>query len=163
MKTFFKHLCLLAILSSVSLSVSADEVSVADAWVRAAPPNAPALAAFMQVHNQSASAISIVGVRTSFDTERVEMHRTMMVNGVMKMQPQKAIPVEAHSSTTLKPGSWHIMLIKPVEVPKPGDVIDLTLVLGNGHEQQVSATVRKGMNMAAGEMSHKHENKMQAD
>jgi len=134
----------------VSLSVQADDVTIKDAWVRAAPPNAPALAAFMQVTNHSAKTLSIVDVRTSLAVDHIELHRTQMKEGVMKMIPHKVIPVPANSMTILKPGSWHIMLIKPVKVPAPGDMVELTLVFDNGVEKTVHAPVRKGKKMMMG-------------
>ncbi len=132
---------------------------VVDPWVRAGPPNAPALAAFMKLENHSATDLSVVGARTSLEVNRVELHRTSMVDGVMKMMQQESIPVAAHSSTLLKPGSWHIMLIKPAEVPNPGDMVSITLVLEDGVEQTVTAMVRKGEKMMHGD----HDQNMKHD
>ena len=70
-----------------------------------------------------------------------------MVDGIMKMTPQTAIPVAAHSVTLLKPGSWHIMLISPQKVPLEGESVELTLLLSDGSEQKVVAIVRQGTMM----------------
>ncbi len=153
MKTLISKIVFLFILVT-PFSVHAGELTVIDPWVRAAPPNAPALAAFMTLENPTDSALSIIEVRTTLKLDHVELHRTQMADGMMKMIPQKVIPVAAHSSTVLKPGSWHIMLIKPVTVPKPGDSVQLTLVLNNGSEQTIIASVRKGSKMMHG--SHNH-------
>ncbi len=157
MKHFINQILLTMILLA-SFSTQAAELMVEDPWVRAGPPNAPALAAFMNLVNHSANSLSVVGAKTSLEVGRVELHRTKMVDGVMKMMPQESIPVAAHSSTLLKPGSWHIMMIKPAEVPVPGDKVQITLVLDNGDEQTVTAMVRKGKKMMHGEhdqnMSH---------
>ncbi|MCP4187273.1 MAG: copper chaperone PCu(A)C [Gammaproteobacteria bacterium] len=153
MKQFINQI-LFTLFLLTSFSAQAGELMVSDPWVRAGPPNAPALAAFMKLDNHSATALSVVEVRTSLAVDRVELHRTQMKDGVMKMIPQEAIPVGAHSSTLLKPGSWHIMLIKPAEVPNPGDMVKLTLVLDNGSEKTVSAMVRKGMKMMSGDHDH---------
>ncbi len=144
---------------TISFSTIADDIIVTDPWVRAAPPNAPALAAFMQIDNHSNATLSVKEVRSTLGQDRIELHKTQMKDGVMKMVPQKVIPVEAHSSTILKPGSWHIMLIKPAEVPKPGETVELTLVFDNGFEKTITAGVRKGMKMNHAE--HKHEHKKQ--
>jgi len=131
------------LMMSVS-SVEAGGLMVVDPWVRSAPPNAPALAAFMMLKNHSDSDISIVDVRTSLQLDHVELHRTMMADGMMKMVPQEFIPVASQASTELKPGSWHIMLIGPKEVPMAGEIVHLTLVLSDGSEQMIAATVRQG-------------------
>lgn len=137
-----------------SFAVNAEELVVTDPWIRSAPPNAPALGAFMMLENNSGADVSLVDARSSLEVGRVELHRTMMVDGVMKMIPQKSIPVPAHSSTLLKPGSWHVMLIAPGKVPSMGEVVELTLVLSDGTEQVVAATVRQGKKMMDG---HDHD------
>jgi len=134
--------------------VNAEELVVTDPWIRSAPPNAPALGAFMLLENNSAADISVVDARSSLEVDRVELHRTMMADRVMKMVPHKSIPVPARASTLLKPGSWHIMLIGPKTVPSMGEVVHLTLVLSNGTEQVVAATVRQGEKMMEG---HSHD------
>ena len=139
----YRALGTIALLFSI-FSVEAGGLMVTDPWVRSAPPNAPALAAFMMLENHSSSDIAIVGVRASLELDHVELHRTMMADGMMKMIPQEFIPVASHSSTLLKPGSWHIMLIDPNQVPIAGEVVDLTLILSDGSEMKVAATVRQG-------------------
>jgi len=42
-----------------SQSLFAEGVMVEDPWIRAAPPNAPALAAFMVLNNHSGSAYKV--------------------------------------------------------------------------------------------------------
>lgn len=150
---FIRLLGLSALLLSLN-NLSAAELDVESPWVRAAPPGAPALAAFMLLHNHSDAARSLVAASTSLATSRVELHRTMLQDGVMKMVPQERIPVEPHSTTSLEPGSWHVMLIGPEQVPGEGEQVEITLVFDDGSEQRVSATVRKAMGMG---MTHEHQ------
>jgi len=156
MKSGFMRALGTVVLLSCSLSAAAGEVMVKDPWVRAAPPNAPALGAFMVLENHSGSDRAIVGARTSLEVDRVELHRTMMVGEVMKMVPQQNIPLPAHGSAVLKPGSWHVMLIGPERVPQEGERVQMTLMLDDGSEHAVEAVVRPGkMKMH----EHKHEMK----
>ncbi len=141
----YRSFCVILLITS--FSIHAAGINVDDPWVRAAPPNAPALGVFMKLENHSAKDIALSSVSTSLASDRVELHRTTMVDGMMKMTPQKVIPVMAHSATMLKPGSWHIMIIKPKKVPQPGDSVQLTLVFDDGSEQSVTAAVRKGKKM----------------
>ena len=144
------------LLLSCALPAAAEGLKVIDPWVRSAPPNAPALGVFMTLENHAATDQSVVAARTSLAVDRVELHRTVMVGEVMKMMPQEAIPVASRSATVLKPGSWHVMLIGPENVPAMGDKVQLTLVLSDGTEQTFEAVVRHGkMNM----QSHSHEMK----
>jgi copper(I)-binding protein len=133
-----------AVLLMLTVSATAGGIQVTDPWVRVAPPNAPALAAFMKLENHTGAEVSIVDARTSLAVARVELHRTTMVDGIMKMMPQTAIPVAAHSTTLLEPGSWHIMLISPQKVPLAGESVELSLLFSDGSEQKVVAIVRKG-------------------
>ena len=139
-----------ALLLMATSSIQAAGLMVSDPWVRAAPPNAPALAAFMTLENHTNSDLALVEVRTSLPVARVELHRTIMADGMMKMVQQKQMPVAAHGSLQLKPGSRHIMLIGPKEVPVMGDSVALTLVLSDGSEQKITAKVRKGNMMMKG-------------
>lgn len=155
--SIFRALGTLLLMLSV-FSARAEGLLVTNPWVRAAPPNAPALAAFMTLENRSGSDISVVDVRTSLAVNRVELHRTLMADGMMKMTPQTQIPVPSHSSTELKPGSWHIMLMGPKKVPTEGEVVHLVLVLSDGSEQIVAASVRQGkMIMKDHNKAHKND------
>ena len=142
------------LLLSCTFSATAHDLMVVDPWVRAAPPNAPALGVFMALENHSGADRSVVAARTTLAVDRVELHRTMKIGEVMKMVPQQLIPVPAHSATLLKPGSWHVMLIGPEKVPAMGDMVQLTLVFDDGSEQTVEAVVRKGKTMM---QSHDHQ------
>ena len=153
--SIFRALCTF-LLALSTLTVNAESLVVTDPWIRSAPPNAPTLGAFMVLENNSDSEVSVVDAHSSLEVDRVELHRTVMADGVMKMVPQKSIPVPSHSSTVLKPGSWHVMLIGPKKVPSMGEVVQLTLVFGDGTEQVVAATVRQGKKMMDG---HSHEMK----
>jgi len=126
-----------------SQSLFAEGVMVEDPWIRAAPPNAPALAAFMVLNNRG-SEVALTDVEAPASLGRVELHRTSKEDGMMKMVQQKDIPISAHGSTTLKPGSWHIMMIQPEKVPSVGEHIKLTLGFSDGSKQSVIAEVRRG-------------------
>ena len=140
------------LLLSFSVSAAAHDITVKDAWVRAAPPNAAALGAFMVIENFSNSERSVVAARTSLAVERVELHRTMMVGDVMQMLPQERIPLPARGVTELRPGSWHVMLMAPQQVPQKGESLEITLVFDDGFEHRVEAVVREG-----GMKKHQHE------
>ncbi|MBL7002806.1 MAG: copper chaperone PCu(A)C [Gammaproteobacteria bacterium] len=143
MKSIILRIFSILTLSLFAFSSQASEIQVNDPWLRAAPPSAPALAAFMQLKNTSDKAIALIALKGDASLGKLELHRTTMENGMMKMTPQESIPVAAHSSTILKPGSWHIMLIKPDSVPKKGEQIQLTLVFDNGNEQLITLPVER--------------------
>lgn len=150
--TYLSRACL-GFLLLITFNSYADSITVSNAWLRAAPPIAPALAAFMTLSNSSNSEISLIKAKVDFGSEAVELHRTQMQNGMMKMIPQPFIPVPAKGKTQLQPGSWHIMIIKPESVPKMGKTVKITLSFSDGSVQTVSAPVKKG-NMMKHNMMH---------
>ncbi len=149
----FRALSALFLLGTV-FSVQAMGVMVNDPWVRAAPPNAPALAAFMTLENHSGAEVALTAVEAAPEMGRVEMHRTIMGDGMMRMVQQEKIPVAAGSSTILEPGSWHIMMIGPGKVPAAGEQVHLILHFSDGSSKRVMAEVRGGAMMMKGGGQH---------
>jgi copper(I)-binding protein len=130
-------------------------IEIDDAWVAAAPKNAPALAMFMEIENESHQDIRLLRAEgTGF--ARIELHRSMPMDGMMKMVPQDNIPVPAKGEVKLRPGDYHIMLIGPERVPAIGERIMLTLVFDNGERLPVHAIVRPRSEYESGMMTHDH-------
>ena len=63
-------------------------------------------------------------------------------DGAMMMQPIESIDVPAGGSVSLEPGGIHIMLLELAEPLEAGTSFDLTLILDDGEEHQVSVEVR---------------------
>lgn len=150
---------LLLILASSS-TLFASSLSVSDAYVRATPPNLPNSAAFMSIKNTSNKDISLVSA--SSDASKVsELHTHDMKDGVMTMYQVPKIDIKANSTTTLKPGGFHVMLlglkVKPL---KEGKNVELVLNFSNGQHIKVFAPVKKVM---AGMKMHKHHNHMKKE
>jgi periplasmic copper chaperone A len=122
------------------------QLSITDPWIRSAPINAPALGLFMQITNNSDRDLRLTSAHVE-GYQRVELHRTIDSNGMMKMVRQEFMPIPAHSKLHLKPGSWHIMLIKPDRVPSEGERVMVSLRFNDGSAQVIRASVRKGRMM----------------
>ena len=134
-----------------SMSHQPTGVVIHDPWVRSAPPNAPMLGLFMQISNNTNATVKLLSAYAK-GYQRVELHRTTNQDGLMKMTKQEFMPINANGGLSLKPGSWHIMLIGPNTVPKEGEVVMITLKFDNGTTQMVHAVVRKGKIM----IDHNH-------
>jgi len=122
------------------------QITITDSWIRSAPTNAPALGLFMEINNNTNQDIKLVSAHTE-GYKRIELHRTVDSNGMMKMIKQDFMPISAQGELHLKPGSWHIMLIGPDRVPNMGEKIMISLKFNNGSTQIVHAVVRKGKMM----------------
>jgi copper(I)-binding protein len=110
-------------------------------------------ALFGVVSNPTSETIYLTGGTVTDATitdTKLDAHEVVKGDdGKMKMQEVKAgIPVPAHGSVTLKPGSYHIMfwnLKKPITV---GENVDVTLTFSNGTTTKVTAVSRDIANYA---------------
>ena len=137
------------------LAAAADQVSVHDAYVRLAPPNAPATGAFMVIRNNGDKDIKVL--KAENPASRVtELHNHINDGGVMRMRPVSGIEVKAKGEAVLKPGGLHVMMIDLKAPLKEGDSIPVTLGFDDGSSKQVDAKVVRPTPVAMPAMEHKH-------
>ncbi|MDX1334881.1 MAG: copper chaperone PCu(A)C [Gammaproteobacteria bacterium] len=123
-------------------AVQAGSVTVDSAWIREAPPGMMMLAGYMVVSNSGDEARAIVSA-SGDDFGYIELHRSMIKDGMAKMIPQENIPVPAKGSVELKPGDYHLMLMQPKKDLKAGEESTLTIVMDNGESITITAPVKK--------------------
>ena len=123
-------------------------VSVEKAWVRRAvvmpdsKPGAPSTAAgYALLQNRGKSADALIGASTDV-AERVEVHETRSMSGMMMMEKVDRVAVPAGGSLTLKPGAYHLMLIGLKKPLAPGQTVDLTLEFERAGKITTRAEVR---------------------
>lgn len=131
------------------------KVLVENAWVRSAPPGADVMAAYMILKNESNETRVITEVSSSM-FNRIEIHRTEMHEGMMKMIPQEGLSIPAGGAVTLEPGGFHLMLIGPNSVPKEGEEVDLLLKFSKGHSQRIKVPVKADHNNSGAMEKHGH-------
>lgn len=134
--------CLIILFFS-SAAFAGASITVHDPWVRSAPPNAKVLAAYMVIMNKSDEERSVVAISSS-TFRKIEMHKTEMHEGMMKMILQNTLSIPAGGALTLEPGGYHLMLMNPEAVPLEGDLVNFELYLDNEKIITVNAPVRKG-------------------
>ena len=127
------------------------DARIENAWIRAAPPTARMLAAYMDVINPGPDDIRIVAADCS-GFQKTEMHRTEMVGDVARMSRQESVTVDAGGSVSFAPGGLHIMLHNPLTPMEPGAEVSCTLVLQSGVRLSTMFPVR-----AAGLADDDHE------
>lgn len=136
------HAIYILIMQSFLITAFADEtIVVSDAWVRAGPPTAKVLAAYMKIMNKSDEPRKLTAV-SSGSFNKVEMHKTDIHEGMMKMVPQKYLEIPAGGSLKLEPGGYHLMLMNLKSVPQEGEQIDMELHFDNGQTLHISVPVR---------------------
>jgi len=137
-----KWLLLLTLGFNAALAIAGDTLTLEQGWVREGPPGSEVLAGFVTIHNPTDETMVIQGV-DSPDFEQVEMHRSLMDNGMARMVKQSALTVPAHGSLELKPGGYHLMLIRPRRVLQAGDEVSLMFHTSEGTCLHYGFPVRK--------------------
>ena len=150
-----RHLAALLLLAAMPAWAQTPPIKVENAWARATAPAAKSGGVFLTV-TDAGPADKIVGAASPV-AGMVELHQTVEQNGVMKMEPVAALPLEPGKPVELKPGGYHIMLMDLHQQLKPGDTFPVTLNFANA--APVTATVTVGAAGASGpahDMSHMH-------
>lgn len=145
-------LALLAFASSAFAAGLADQISVADPYVRMAPPGTKTTGAFMTLKNAGDKEVKLVSAATQV-ANVTELHNHINDGGVMRMRQVKEIAVPAKGETALKPGGYHVMLIDMKAPLKEGAHVVITLGFDDGSSKEVHAPVMKPM-AAMQEMDH---------
>jgi copper(I)-binding protein len=142
-------------LISLNSAVAGQDITVSDAWVREGPPGAPVLGGFMVIHNQSKHDKTLVKASAS-GFQGVSLHQTIEHADMMTMTLQRKIKIPAKSRLVFKPGSYHMMLMKPGKLYRAGDEIQITLGFADGTSVVEKFRVKKS---AAPSMDHHHHGK----
>ena len=116
-------------------------LQVTDAWVRAAPPGAMALAGYMTIVNTSTEDVKVTAVESP-KFARIEFHRTLVKNDIARMQKLDYFLVPANGELYLKPNGRHLMMMQPSSPLHPGDTVSLILQLDDGKKLNVDAKLR---------------------
>ncbi|MFA6313807.1 MAG: copper chaperone PCu(A)C [Sterolibacterium sp.] len=138
-------------------STAQAEVNVKGSWVRGTVAGQSATGAFMEL--SSSEDATLLGASSPV-AGMVEVHEMTMDNGVMKMRALPKLSLPAGKSVTLKPGSYHIMLMGLKRPLKKGETVPLTLKVEGKDRKlstiEVNAEVRDLTSMPGMETDHKH-------
>lgn len=118
------------------------ELDAADAWIRHLPPAVPVRAGYVVITNPSSQPITIVGAESPAFA-RVEFHQSVERDGKMQMQRVESVTIEPGARLAFEPGGLHLMLIEPRRSLKPGDLVELSLRLDDGHVLRLEMAVHR--------------------
>ncbi|EAK0812175.1 copper chaperone PCu(A)C [Campylobacter lari] len=118
-----KKLLSLAILSTFAFS---NQITINDPYVRQTPPNSKTTAFFLELKNNSNKDIKLIKAQSSL-SDIAEIHDHIMKDGKKMMVQIPQITIKANSSTELKPGGMHIMILNLKENITPQTKANLTL------------------------------------
>jgi len=122
------HLRLSAFICGLLLACTSQAagVTVTDAWVRGTVPAQKITGAFATL--TSSEDAKLVAVKTPV-AKTVEIHRSDMRGGVMRMEAVDAVPLPAGKPVKLDEGGLHVMLMGLAQPIKAGTKVPLEFVV----------------------------------
>jgi periplasmic copper chaperone A len=99
-------------------------LNVSDVTAYAALPGQAAGVAYFSLQNSTPMAVTLRQVSSS-EYMSVEMHMTVMDDGIARMTPLDLLTVAGQSVVVFAPGGPHLMLMEPVEGLAAGDEVTL--------------------------------------
>lgn len=141
MKQWAYGIVALCLLATGAMAGNA-RVQVREAWARAVPAVAPVAGGFLTVVNDGDVDDRLLRVESDI-AQRVEIHQMRNDGGVMRMRAlPEGVTVPAHGKLELKPGGYHLMLIKPRRALVEGGHFEATLVFQRAGRVPVRFQVR---------------------
>ncbi len=116
-------------------------VEVKNPWARPGTPGGNS-AVYMEVHNAQPQPDRLVAAGTDV-AEVVELHETRMEGGMHRMQKVDGIPVPANGKVELRPGGFHVMLMRLNTPLRVGDRFPLLLRFERAGRLTVEVVVRE--------------------
>jgi copper(I)-binding protein len=129
---------LLMFLALPGCSESGPTLSISNLQVVASAPAQKPGVAYMAIHNQGHSDVVLVAV-SSPQFARIEMHQTVLKDGVARMQSLASVTIEANSNVNFAPGGRHMMLFEPTQGLIPGAEISLQFEFESGEMLMVTS------------------------
>jgi len=117
------------------------DIAIEDAWIQNLPPLVPSRAGYLTISNTNVEAVRILGFHGEAFT-RIEMHRSLMIDGTMQMKPVAELVIEAGDTLRLEPGGIHLMMY-PEQPTRPGDKYRVLADLADGETLNLDMVVRK--------------------
>ena len=127
-------------------------VTVAQPWSRPTAAGTTG-AGFFVLKNGGKAPDALVAAESPV-ARKVEIHRSAMTGGVMRMARQDRVPVPAGGETPFAPGGYHLMLLGLTKPLAPGDKVPLTLTFASGAKLKTELLVGTGAGAPA--MDHSH-------
>ena len=129
----------LALMLAACASAGDQDLQVTDVWARPGLADGNS-AIFFVIENPGADDTLLAA--SSDVAAAVELHKTSMHDGVMKMEHQLSVPVPK-GETVFKPGDLHVMLIGLNKDLVVGDEFGLTLTFSLAGEKTLNVPVRE--------------------
>lgn len=129
-----------AAVAALSLATAVQAApQVKAAWSRPAAQGTTG-AGFMMLANPGPKPDTLVSVTSPLARE-VQIHQSMVHDGVAMMMAASQVPVPAGGSVTFAPGGYHLMFLNLTKALKVGDTVPATLTFASGAKVKASFVV----------------------
>lgn len=130
-----KHAIAFTLLAGLALATgahaaAADHVHATHAWIRVLPGALPA-GAYVTLSNDGDQPVALIGARSKAYAQ-VMLHHSSTAGGVSRMTMVDSLRVPAHGHAELSPAGYHLMLMQPTALVKPGATVRLLMKFSDG-------------------------------
>ncbi len=149
---------LLALIQASSAhSYTVGSLDIGHPWSRETPAGIKVGGGYLTVKNSAKNSDRLLAV-TSDIAKRIEIHEMAIQDGIMKMRKlENGLDIPAQGEVTLKPGSYHLMLLDLSQPLKEGESFKATLQFEKAGSVEVSFKIEAMGNVS--HESHDHHNK----
>jgi copper(I)-binding protein len=123
---------LLVCLSLLPALASAAGVHLSDGWIRLLPAGVPAAGYFAVRNTGNAPARLVAATSPAFG--EVMLHKSVEEKGRSTMVHLDQVDVSPGGEVVFKPGSYHLMLIKPTRALRIGEKVPVTFEFASGEK-----------------------------
>ena len=131
-----------AALLLAALPALAAGLSVANAWSRSTPPVAKVGVVYFTLTNDTKKSDRLLKLSTAV-AEKVEVHRTEVLDGIARMREVAVLHVEAGQAVEFRPGGMHVMLVGLRKPLVAGMTYELDLLFEVAGPRKVTVQVRE--------------------
>jgi hypothetical protein len=130
-------------------------LTIGHPWARATVGTSRPGGAYLTITNKGTAADRLTGAESPV-AERVELHRSSVEGGMMRMTPVDAVEVPAGGKVVFAPAGFHLMLIGLKQPLVAGSKVPLTLVFEKAGRITVEVAVEPlgGKGGTKGHMGH---------
>ena len=129
----------LMLLAGAPALAASPGLTISHPWMRFLTPQIPA-AGYFSLHNATSHPAVLTGA-ASPDCGQLMLHRSVVQNGMAKMEMVASITVPAHGSVTFHPGGYHLMCMSPSAAIAPGGHVPVSLTFKDGGSMTVEFPV----------------------
>ena len=127
----------------VAWPASAGDLTVTGAWARSTAPGVGMGAIYLTIDNGSTKSDRLLKLRTPV-AATAEVHRTEVLDGIVRMREVAVLHVAAGERIEFKPGGHHVMLTGLRKPLVEGQIFDLELVFEVSGPRKIRVVVRSG-------------------